>query len=414
MKPDAATSPARTPRRLAQHLRDLLPDALAFVTALACAAIAALLVSIGGCGGGVGTEGTGSFASGPVSGYGSIVVNDVHYDIAAGARIDDDDGQASTEAALELGTMVQVRAGAVAVDAAGIARAVATAVRSVRALVGAVSAVDVANAKLTVLGQTVAVSASTVFGDGWSNGPASIPVGQWVVVFGDYDSATGAVLATRIAPSPVLANAVLRVPVTSIDSASRTFSVGSQTYSYAVVADAASLAVGKVVKLTLAAAPDAKGRWVVGNVQPPGDPAPDADDSVDLRGTVAQMTSPTRFIIDNRVIDAANARIDTQLRVGANVRVTGRIQNGTVVASRVEGVAAGGAQRFELLGAIAALDRAAHRFVVRATAVDWVDGLTVFDQGSADDLRLGRMVRVDGVLASDGQSLRATRIRFSN
>ena len=32
------------------------------------------------CGGGVGTGGTGAFASGPVSGFGSIIVNDVVYD----------------------------------------------------------------------------------------------------------------------------------------------------------------------------------------------------------------------------------------------------------------------------------------------------------------------------------------------
>ncbi len=415
---EAASPPDRKARRLARRLRDLLPDALSFAAALLWAVVAALLASVGGCGGGggggVGTEGTGSFSSGPISGFGSIVVNDVHSDIAAGARIEDDDGQTSDEAALQLGTMVQVRAGAVAVDGDGIARATATEVRSVRALVGPVSAVDAAHARLTVLGQTVVASASTVFGAAWSNGVASIAPGQWIVVFGDYDSAGGAIVATRIAASPALAGALLRVPVTSIDGASRTFMVGSQTYSYAAVADPQSLAVGQVVKLGVAATPDTRGRWVVGSAQQPGDPAPGADASVDLRGTVAQLLSPSRFVIDNRTIDASQARIDAGLRVGAHVRVTGRMQDGTVVASRVELIGSDAGQRFELLGAIASIDAAARRFVVRSTAVDWVDGVTVFDRGSADDLRIGRMVRIDGTLANDGQSVRAALVRFLN
>jgi len=58
-----------------------LPDVGAFCAALLTAVLAALLVgSIGGCGGGVGTEGTGTFSSvgsGPITGFGSIVVGGV-------------------------------------------------------------------------------------------------------------------------------------------------------------------------------------------------------------------------------------------------------------------------------------------------------------------------------------------------
>ena len=52
--------------------------------------ISTAVLSLLGCGGGgvagVGTGGTGSFASGPIRGFGSIVVGGVHYD-EAGAQI---------------------------------------------------------------------------------------------------------------------------------------------------------------------------------------------------------------------------------------------------------------------------------------------------------------------------------------
>lgn len=415
MTPEATPAPRRAWPRLLRRVCGLLPDLLAFAGALVCAAVAALLVSIVGCGGGggVGTEGTGSFASGPISGFGSIVVNGVHYDVPAGTPILDDDGVPTDETALQLGTVVQLRAGVIAVDADGISRTAASEVRTARAIVGAVSAVDAANARLTVLGQEVAVSAGTVFGSGWSGGVASVPIGQWVEVYGDYDSAAGAVQATRIAATPS-GTALLRATVGTIDAANRTFTVGRQTYSYAALADPGHLAVGAVVKLALAATPDAHGDWVVHSAQPPGAPMPPANASVDLRGTVSWLESATRFRIDNRTIDAANARIDGALRVGASVHVIGTLQDDSVIASRVEVIASGGGQNFELLGPIASIDTAAHRFVVRGTTVEWTDGTTVFDRGTADSLRVGRLVRVDGALSGDRQSVLATLIRFGN
>ncbi|MGE5115419.1 MAG: hypothetical protein ACM3N6_02890, partial [Betaproteobacteria bacterium] len=59
------------------------------------AGLLALLVALAGaglvsCGGGVGTGGTGSYGSGPVSGFGSIFVGDIEFDDSAAAIVDDD------------------------------------------------------------------------------------------------------------------------------------------------------------------------------------------------------------------------------------------------------------------------------------------------------------------------------------
>jgi hypothetical protein len=398
-------------RRLARRVHDYWPDAAAFAGALLWAALAALLTApIGGCGGGVGTEGTGTFASGPISGFGSIVVNGVHYD-TGNAMIEDDDGQAAAASVLQLGTMVQINAGAVTVDGDGISNATATSVRYVRALVGPVAAIDLAASRLTVLGQPVAVSAGTVFGDGLPAGLAGIAPGQAVEVYGDFDSGSGAYEATRIALAPSGSGFLARGPVSALDAAAQTFRIGGQTYSYAALASTSGLAEGAVVKLMLPATQDDKGHWVVAGEHPSDDPAP-ANASVDLRGTVDRITSPTRFVVDGRSVDAASARIDAGLRVGASVHVTGTLVAGVLVANRVEVAASAQPQSFELMGPITALDTVARRFVVRATTVSYADAGVVFERGSAADLAPGRMVRVEGVLGSDGHSLRATTIRF--
>jgi hypothetical protein len=72
---------------------------------IAVSICAALLAACGG--GGVGTGGTGSFASGPITGFGSIIVNDVHYDESQ-ARVEADDGSTRNPDDLRLGMVVEV------------------------------------------------------------------------------------------------------------------------------------------------------------------------------------------------------------------------------------------------------------------------------------------------------------------
>jgi hypothetical protein len=71
-----------------------------------------------GCGGGVGSGGTGTYASGAITGFGSIIVNDVRYDDSAATILDDDDAPRSSSE-LRLGMTVQIDAGAIASDSSG-------------------------------------------------------------------------------------------------------------------------------------------------------------------------------------------------------------------------------------------------------------------------------------------------------
>ena len=87
--------------------------------ALALALVVSIFIGCGGGGGsvaGVGSGGTGSFASGSISGFGSIVVNGIHYDesaASAAGAIQNEDGLVGSSASLKLGMVVNVTGSAI-------------------------------------------------------------------------------------------------------------------------------------------------------------------------------------------------------------------------------------------------------------------------------------------------------------
>ena len=74
--------------------------------------LAALGAFLFGCGGGVGTGGTGSYGAAPIDGFGSIFVGGIEFDDSAATRLDED-GQPLADGELRLGMTVQVEGGPV-------------------------------------------------------------------------------------------------------------------------------------------------------------------------------------------------------------------------------------------------------------------------------------------------------------
>ncbi len=117
---------------------------------LAC--IAAILAGCGG-GGDSGTTSTTSFASGPIQGFGSIIVNGVRFDDSS-AKVsseDDDNGESRNRSELKLGMVVDVQGGATSSDDSG-RHGKANDIRFGSELVGPVTAL--AADGFTLLGQT--------------------------------------------------------------------------------------------------------------------------------------------------------------------------------------------------------------------------------------------------------------------
>lgn len=409
--PDSTAAPAHGRRwRL---VRAWLPDIGAFCGALACAVLAALLVgSIGGCGGGVGTEGTGTFASvgsGPITGFGSIVVSGVRYDDSS-ASVSDDDGGSSDRSRLALGMVVDVEGGAVTTAADGVTQlATASSVRTRRALLGPAADVASDGSQLRVLGQLVLVTADTTLGSGLGTPAAlaGLPAGQLLEVWGLYDASRTAWVATRIALAPAGSTYSLSGPVAAVDG-SQGFTIGSQKFA----GSTAGLAAGTVVQLKLQPLRDGADRWVVAT-QRSETPFNGERDGAGVEGVVATVLSASRFTVNGITVDTSAARVDGTVQPGARVQVRGKLTAGVLQATRVQAGAPDQARGYELKGTPTGLDTANRRFVLRGVAVDY--SRATFKGGSAASLvGYTGTLEVKGSLSADRQVLVADVVEFDD
>lgn len=379
--------------------------------------MAALLLSLMACGGsgGVDSGGTGmtpaTLAVGPISGFGSIVVGGVHYD-ETNAVIVDGDGQPLGAAALTLGSMTRIDATAVlAVGTRQEARAQTIHVEEV--LIGPVATVDSTTQTVQVLGQTVTVTAGTVFEASLGGGLAALRAGAVVAVYGQMDSAGSRVVATRIEPRSSVSRFVVRGQVRSLDRTAQRLGVGTLVVSLSELGPLpTTLAPGSSVRLKLQTAAVAN-VWLATDLRLDGLVLPDRS-NVELEGRVTAFTSTQHFSVDGVPVDAtAASSTGGAVVLGARVEVEGSSTNGLLVARRVsvDDDESGGSGSIELEGRITSLDTSTKTFVVRGVTVSYAGGVT-YEGGSASDLAVNRMVSVKGRLAADRSRVEASSIHI--
>ncbi|MEO8080413.1 MAG: DUF5666 domain-containing protein [Caldimonas sp.] len=366
-----------------------------------------------GCGGGVDTGGTGapmSFAQGPISGFGSIIVAGVHYD-DTGADLVDDDGRPLDRSSLALGAMARIDAGPI-VDSGTALRAQAFRVQVLDTLVGPVEARDVAAGTLTVLGQRVQATPGTVFDTAYAGGVSAIPLRSVVVVSGQLDPAGARVVATRIAARPAAAEYRVRAVVTQIDRNAMLIMLGTLRVDTRSVVVPASLVVGDVVLVKLRTAVTA-GVWTATEISADGLHIP-ARSNVELEGRVTLFVTVASFSVDGVPVDASAASFpkgSNGLGLGSRVEIEGSSAGGMLIARTVklENDDASDDEGIELEGKISQPDAVARTFVLRGVTVLWNDS-TVFLGGRASDLVPNRQLAARGHLAPDGSSVIATQI----
>ena len=369
-----------------------------------------LAMVLAGCGG-VDSGGTGgSSAVGPISGLGSIIVNGVRYDDAA-ALVTDDDGQSLPRSRLQLGVLVSVDGSAVSVSG-GARLASASRIRVSSDLIGTVQSVDTANRSITVLQQTVRVTAATVFDDQLPLGLDSLAPGLTIEVYGRSDPATNRYVATRIERRSAQSFHAIRGRVDAVGAGTATIGAAVLDTSGLSAADAALIVPGRVARLrlqpgTLRAIAATPGERTLG----------DSDESV-LEGRITRFDSAASFEVDGQVVDATRASFpdgSTGLGVGQRVSVEGTSRNGVLRASRVEieDDEDAVATVFELHGSIEAIDVAARVLQLKGVAVDY-SGSVTFKNGVEADLAPGRRIEVKGALQSGGVGLRAQEIKFES
>ncbi len=373
------------------------------------AGAAALAAVVSGCGGGVGVGGTGAYASGPVTGFGSIFVNGIEFE-DRNAQVEDESGASRSRDALRLGMLVEVESGPIGGNSSA-PTATATRIRFASELVGPVQNVDLAGSSLTVLGQTVLVaSGRTAFDASYAEGLASVALGSNVEVYGFY-GLNGRLIATRIEPrGGTLAAFKLRGAVSGLDLGAHTFQLGALTLDYDGLAPPTGLRDGLIVRVTVATTA-VSGRWKVLTFEDGVRRLPDRGDAR-LRGTITAFSTTRSFSINGQPVDASTATLENEagIALGARVEAEGAASGGVLRATRVK-VDDGGAQGGELRGLIEASFPLLQTFVLRGVRVTYRSG-TEFQDGSAADLSVGREVEARGVLSGDGTRLLATRIRI--
>jgi len=382
-------------------------------SALAWLAAAVLAIGCGG-GGGDSSVATGSaFTMGTISGFGSIIVDGVRFDDSRAQVVDDDD-QPHDRGELKLGMTVEVLS-----DRVQGANALARHVRFGAEIVGPVEAIDTTAKQLTVLGQLVEVSDTTVFDDSLAGGLAALAVGDIVEVHAQFNNANGHYLAKRIEKEAQANFLRLRGVVAALDTTAKTFKIGGATISYSQIAAGdlpPNFGNGLPVRVRLQTTAVA-GVWQAVSIRSGVRKVEDHDEAR-VRGVVTAFTDITSFSVNGLPVttSASTAFPDGSagIVVGTAVEVEGAIRDGVLVASEVEleDHHAGDDDRLnELHGAVSALNSTAQTFVVRDITVHF-SGSTSFTRGGASELADGKAVEVKGRLASDGVTLEAKQVKF--
>ncbi|MGH6626724.1 MAG: DUF5666 domain-containing protein [Burkholderiaceae bacterium] len=297
-----------------------------------------LLASCGGGeggGGGVGSGGTGINAGGvsigSVSGFGSIIVNDVRYNVDTAALSLDDANS------LALGMTVRV-AGAVSADSS---TGTATSVMTAAEMRGTVSAINAGSGTFVVLGTTVSTDEATVV-DGVA-GLASLVNGDAVQVYG-LPAAPGSLRATRIEKSAAGSGLVVTGSVVNLDSSSRTFQLGGLAVNYAGagLSDglvAGNLTNGMLVRVRAAAEP-VSGVLAATQLQPWYSIPSTNRTPVNLAGVVTDYASLSSFKLLGTSIDASAALVTggpgSSVGNGVKLEVSGVMPGGVLRAATLK------------------------------------------------------------------------------
>jgi hypothetical protein len=370
---------------------------------------AAALLSLVACGGGVelGGTGTGSVIVGPVSGFGSIVVDGIRID-ESNAQFRNADGVAVPRDAVKLGSFVEAATGPITANSAGDRSATALSVQIRTELRGPLQAIDLAAMRVTVLGQVVTITANTVI-DG---GAASLAVGQVVEIHGSQDVSTQRFVATRIEAASAGADFKVRGVAQSVTSAPPRLSIAGQGYDLERTGIPAGVVDGSFVELRVESV-QRGGLWVVTKAKADDRALPDGQ-STELEGTVSAFTSATQFGVNGTPVDARAVKPEgPAVALGVRVKVKGTMVNGVLQASSVSVKSDnGGGDEIQLNDVIASVNTASQTFVVRGVTVFY--GLPSLDTkgGTIADIAAGRKVEVKGALDSDGLRVVARKIEF--
>jgi len=336
--------------------------------------MAGAIAEIAACGGG-GTDvaglssgGTGSFTSGTISGFGSIIVNGIRYNNDAASLLPNDDSVSSVQS-LQLGMVVNIEGSAVtpAATATGLPTATAYRITYGSEWVGPVS--NKGATSFEILGHTVDVLSTTFFG-GMVQQYTDLTGAHFVEVYGYVDQVNGHIQASRIEVSLIQPTSYkLSGALTQINATSKTANLGLTAINWTDSAVLpSSVSNGDFVRVVFN--PVASGNsWAALSIKPLNSPlarlSSDHDYEAEIHGSVTAYQSSASFVVNGIPVNASTAQITGTLSSGVVVEIEGSIRSGQLVATKVAVKTASQveAQEFEFYGLVSSVT--AQTFVVR-------------------------------------------------
>jgi hypothetical protein len=390
------------------RLKDFTP--LGFVAAL---------VAFTGCGGGgsdmrtAGIEGTG-FASGTITGFGSVIVNGITFNTNAATFVID--GSPGTQADLRVGDVVAI----VGPINTGNGTGTANSVTFDDNVEGPVESIDVAGGMLVVLGQPVRVDGGTAFDDGVANCRLdALSVGQVVEVSG-FREAGAVVRATRIECKAAGGELEVTGVIQALDTNQRRFRIAALTVDYSQAQlqnfPGGQPADGQTVEakgMSVNAGVLAATRVEYKDVAIPGNDG----ERVEVEGLVTRFASATDFDVAGvRVMTTGstqfqNCTLPFNPPLNTKVEVEGARSGGAVSATKVE-CRVGTNLRVSAL--VTAVNVGASTVDVLGITVNVSAATRMEDKSDADvspfrlsDLRVGDFVEVRGGAGAAANSIAA-------
>lgn len=387
---------------------------------------AAVVVGCGGGGestasGGVGVGGTGA---GPVTGYGSLIVNNTRFGIDD-ATFAEDDGSAFDPGdrvrPVGLGAIVDIRSGEITRNSDDDDVARATLVTVISAIKGPVE-VAPSGDTLTVLGHVIRVNSATKYGTDAGNGLSDLAVNTQVVVYG-YQDATGAYLATRIeeASGPLLVYKV-RGRVSRIIDANH-FVLGAVNGAGGITVETNGLRrpdAGDLVSVRLNTQRISAGTYALAATPTVVDRTPPEAARNGLEGIVSEFVSnEAPFLVDGiRVRVTASTPITGELGNNRRVGVEGVVVNRTLVATKLVVREIDGGDLLDkerLIDRVRTLDMDAKTFTLRGVQVRYTVSTRIEGCGRnvcvAADLQNEPLVEAEGRELPSGLFI-ATKIKL--
>ena len=352
--------------------------------------------------------------SGPISGFGSVIVNGMRFE-TVGASLSDDDGSPVRLQDLALGMSVNID-GTVD-DNTGRGRAKSLSL--VHGNTGAITSIDRSSQTITVMGLIIKTNTATAYKNVASF--SALAVGDAVEVYGTLQS-DNTVLATLIEKETGTYTNRAVGRVSNLDTKAKTFKIGSLVVNYGTATVIGTLAEGRQIRVTATQGP--VNNVLIANSIKVTDGA--AYGSSVASGTFLKIKGVAEAAPINGLLTVSGTRVNvaqatyeggTSIVAGALLEIKGTWDGTVLQASKVELERNdrdndGYIDRNELYGSVSSITTSNGKTLVMINGVMVDVTQAYFKNGSLAQLAIGVPVEVKGSV--QGSVFIASKVEFKS